>query len=389
MLNNEQDILIAKFLCGEATPAEAMDLEDWADLSPANRSYLDSCARLFDLQTEADAVEGRPGDWENIETAILKKEMPQKRINRRWIGIAASLLIIISIGLLVEGLFKSKSNQVIYQTGLSAEKITLKDSSEILLFPHSSVAFHKGSGTKDRKILLTGSANFSVVHDASREFIVDMNHFYLRDIGTRFRILSSATADTILIRVIAGEIAMYDDFGSFAHAIAGETWTYIRTGKKLQALETRKIKDSARQKSAPIDSGSLKQGTDGKIPDTVIKLADTSIGLKRDSSMDYLYYSYPKSYPPDRGYTAQERSERRIKDSIESKRITDDLVREGLIVEGAHLFFELNDTAFILNGRRQSDAIFQKYKRKYAPATIGKGGAGWSWRHYSNAPANH
>lgn len=58
---NEQDTLISKYLAGEASPEEAMALEDWIAAAPGNKEQF---TRLFDI---ADAASGK---------VLYKKPLP-------------------------------------------------------------------------------------------------------------------------------------------------------------------------------------------------------------------------------------------------------------------------------------------------------------------------
>lgn len=43
------DDIITKYLCGEASPEEAIDIEQWLNESPQNRAYFDNMEQTFYL----------------------------------------------------------------------------------------------------------------------------------------------------------------------------------------------------------------------------------------------------------------------------------------------------------------------------------------------------
>ena len=112
-MSNAIDIqdLIARFLAGEASPEEAMRLEDWKRASAANKTYFDSAAKIFAL-TDLNEVETKSQVWINIKAEIDKKQNSEKVIVFRWwkLGIAASALILIGIGVL----FNDSNIKIIY-----------------------------------------------------------------------------------------------------------------------------------------------------------------------------------------------------------------------------------------------------------------------------------
>jgi len=73
------------------------------------------------------------------------------------------------------------------------------------------------------------------------------------------------------------------------------------------------------------------------------------------------------------------------KNNEDVKKILADLDKDRLISNHNHISFLLNNNEFILNGKKQSDEVFQKYKKKYYPQ---KAGETWTWSHsYNNDTA--
>lgn len=64
----------------------------------------------------------------------------------------------------------------------------------------------------------------------------------------------------------------------------------------------------------------------------------------------------------------------------DAAKIKIDLINEGLVSDTNHIHFTINDKEFILNGVRQSPAVFQRYKDEYCRCSV-TGDTGWSWTH--------
>ncbi|HLX91597.1 MAG TPA: FecR family protein [Puia sp.] len=383
--DSETHILIARFYSGETEPEEAMRLEDWARLSEENRSYMNSVAAFFSIDVDRNRIDGEASAWQKLEDAVRKKNNA-KGIIRLWVaGIAASIVLVTLISLLASHISWHKSGQLVYHSDVASVKISLDDRSEITMLPHSSIELNKSSGSKNRRIKLNGSANFSIVHDPSREFIVDVNHLYVRDIGTSFGIIASGTGDTISIIVSQGSVYVYDDLGSSATAIAGEKWIYVRLQKNLR-LMAKQTKDSSLDESKHIAATPVKKMSAAKISAALVinhtHLQDTT----RDSLGKYANNTHPNIDQPDVRGAPTVRTEKWIRDSTQSARIVTDLVTDGLIIRGKPLSFTLSDSAFILNDKKQSDSVFRRYLEKYGGR---KAAAGWSWHHAENQPPKH
>jgi len=363
------DILITRFFSGEVLPEEALELDDWINRSPENRSYFTRYSKIFEATFDITSND-RNNAWKNVMDAIDKEkgDRRSKIINWRLSGIAASAILIFSIGLLINKFNKNDSGEIVHKADAISKEIVLKDNSEIIVSPHSSISIDKGYGVRNRKITLNGSARFSVIHNSSLALIVDVNTFHIKDIGTKFSVVTAPMSDTIFISVTDGRISVYDDFGSSENASAGEKVWYIRSKKKIVVFHLKQDTITATQTRNGI-------GVKTKDPDPVKKIPlPVSPGQgtdRRDSAQD-------PSYEED---TAQGRNAGRGRDSTQSERIVTDLVRDGLIVRGQPLYFNLSDTAFILNGKKQRDAIFNRYRDKYGGKPVP---AGWSWGHAEN-----
>jgi hypothetical protein len=69
-------------------------------------------------------------------------------------------------------------------------------------------------------------------------------------------------------------------------------------------------------------------------------------------------------------------AERRRLEAERDKKLVADLLQDGLITDPNNVTFTLDDKQVTINGKKQSDEIFQKYKDKYLPLNAG---SGWNW----------
>jgi len=375
------DILITKFFSGEALPEEAIELEDWANMSPGNKSYFNNYSKILAMPIEITYDE-RNRAWKNINDIIYKQESKPKSkvINWRLAGIAASIMLSLTIGLLIINYIQKENDTIVYKTGAASKTILLKDKSEIIVLPNSSIKINKEYGLTNRKIKLNGSATFSVVHNPSLEFVIDVNNIHIKDIGTRFNVVSSPTSDTIFINVDDGEILVYDDFGSSKNASSGENVLYIRSNKKLRGFHI---------KHEPSITTTKQDERPAEVKKQDLSIIKQSIPSTADSSgKGNPYPSYPSQYPLDQGYTPEGKQALIYKDSVETNEITTDMLRDKLITSEQSLSFRLSNTEFIINGKPQSNDIFQRYRKKYIPAS--SEGKEWVWSHNSETQgANH
>ena len=106
--------------------------------------------------------------------------------------------------------------------------------------------------------------------------------------------------------------------------------------------------------------------------------ADTNSAYSYANARPY-YANYRAGYRPDSAYRPEAIQDRHRRDSIAVAAITADMFKDGLITSDKVLNFTLSKTEFIINGEKQSDAIFERYKSKYVPIAEQRGN--WSWSH--------
>lgn len=95
------------------------------------------------------------------------------------------------------------------------------------------------------------------------------------------------------------------------------------------------------------------------------------------------YNNNPGNYPTDTwrsgdwdASSRQNAEERQRMDNERDKKLVADLVQDGLITDPKNVTFSLSDKKLLINGKKQSDDIYKKYKDKYMPDNTG---TGWNW----------
>lgn len=283
MINiNNIDDLIGKFLSGEASPEEAMLLEDWKNDHPDNLLYYSNSEKMFSLFHNENVAGNSDSKlaWEKIKNKI---EVPVKIIpvNRKasttWWA-AASIIFVIGIGLMLSYLFQTKKQQeIVYTATNEAKDVQLRDGTSVRISSHSNLLVDENFGNTNRTVHLTGSADFSVVHEEKLPFIVDAGNVFIKDIGTEFNVRSSADTDTVYVKVNKGIVLLFDSLGESLEIKATEKALYIRSIKKIV------------QVGAPTSINANVRFVNTSLKEVVMKLNsvyDTNIILENDQLND-------------------------------------------------------------------------------------------------------
>jgi transmembrane sensor len=199
----EMDALLSKYFSGEATPEEAMMIDDW------RMSNKEEFNALWDAWNATSATPHKPVDvataWQQMQPLAPRHKI--KRINPFvWVA-AATLLVCISI---TAALFFRKERDI--ETFISSnkiEKVFLTDSSVVILTPGSSLTYSASFNEKERNVVLKGEGYFDVRQMADKPFIVKVGAAEIKVLGTSFNVADTGIA--ITVRVYSGKVMMYND----------------------------------------------------------------------------------------------------------------------------------------------------------------------------------
>lgn len=239
------DDLISKFFSGEASPEEAMLLEDWKNQHPDNLLYYSNSEQVFFL------LAGEKGTQEiTIQPALEKikqgvdkttKVVPlKKNYFYAWV-VAACIVMLMGIVILFNMFFKKeKKQQLVYTTTQTSKQVKLADGTEILISSNSTLVVDKDFGIKNRMLHLKGNANFAVVHQDKIPFVVDAGAVFIKDIGTKFSIRSSVDTDTVFVKVDEGVVLLFDSIGASLEIKAMQKAMYVRSIRKIISGESMK-----------------------------------------------------------------------------------------------------------------------------------------------------
>ncbi|HEX7981667.1 MAG TPA: FecR domain-containing protein [Gemmatimonadaceae bacterium] len=144
----------------------------------------------------------------------------------RWLATAAALVVAVG------GVWYSRASSAPqYQTATTTRgqraSLTLGDGTRVILGPASTLRYDVTS--RARRVELTGLAQFQVVHDASRPFVVRAGRAEATDVGTTFTVRAFADEDAVVLAVTEGEIALRAGTGQLSLS-AGQVGRVDSTG---------------------------------------------------------------------------------------------------------------------------------------------------------------
>lgn len=293
-----------KFHAGEISSAEFKQLSDYVD------SIDDESLRkiLFEQWEEYDNYRVLPKQkMEEIYQRIEKRIASRKRmsLSRNFFRIAASFLLLISLGLSVYwGNQNREMRQLVSQTitvssgeeGISS--VTLPDGTRVKLNVNSVLSYAQDFGQKKREVTLSGEAFFEVKHDAEKKFVVNTNFIDITVLGTTFNVYAYEEKDFVELSLLKGHVrvASVKSPQNVLDVLPNEKVIYDKRTKKMSLYRTmNNVETSWLDKSLVLRGESLrkvfqflerKYGVEFKLTGINMLLNDTYTGVFNDYSLD-------------------------------------------------------------------------------------------------------
>lgn len=224
-LYNEMDDIITKYLCGEASPEEALMLEDWRNTSTFNNEYFIS------MQKTIQIIENTSTPNINSDNALIQVK---RSIRNKQLKIYGILFLVMVVLLTLGSWYYVQQNKT--KTIEAVQYVinkTLPDATIVNLEKKSKIVLDDAYNKSNRKIKLSGSATFKVVHNDQKPFIIETDQVFIEDLGTEFTITNHPDSDTIFVVVNEGIVRLYDRLGSEIIIKAGEKAWYVKSKKLI------------------------------------------------------------------------------------------------------------------------------------------------------------
>ncbi|MEN8117174.1 MAG: FecR family protein [Bacteroidota bacterium] len=214
----DKEEVIVRYLCNELNNAERQEFEKWINENPDNKNLFEDFKKLWSHSNNLSLVETTDidADWQktkqrmNFEQEAPTCSLPFNKNRFSFIRIAATIIILIGIGLLSKQFLFNSPELIMAESGEFKKEITLPDGSFILLNKHSQLTFPEKFKRKERLVSLSGEAFFEVVKNPEKKFKIDIDKNAIVEVlGTSFNINSTKTDGTVNVNVVSGKVAFY------------------------------------------------------------------------------------------------------------------------------------------------------------------------------------
>ena len=194
--------LLEKYLSGDATKEERIQVAEWVNISPENLKELMTLRRLY-VATLLNSG--------NVKYSAKKHRIKFTRI----VPIAASIAAILVCAVILHVVSKEDIGEkcvavkeINVPVGQRVHTV-LSDGTDVWLNSNSTLSFINDNADY-RKVCLNGEALFDVAKDKSRPFIVETQRNSIKVLGTKFDVSSYDDSQFFTVKLYDGKVEVTD-----------------------------------------------------------------------------------------------------------------------------------------------------------------------------------
>jgi transmembrane sensor len=213
-LNDVDELLMAKFLSGEANPEEAMQLHDWIHLSSENLENWKKVEGLWMIQSEVKY--SSPDKSEAKQIILGKVDRKSNQINYKSLLRVAAVVLMLIVSVVVlyiqyDPIPLAEKNWITQNSLDKLVEFKLSEGTTVVLNKNSGLEYPQQFDPKQRNVVLHGEAYFDVVSNPKQPFMITCNNIQLEVIGTSFNVRSDQEKKLVELQVIQGKVKMFND----------------------------------------------------------------------------------------------------------------------------------------------------------------------------------
>jgi len=219
--NGIDGILFGKYLAGEASPEEAIQLEDWISRSATNKLLFDQFVTTWNGIQSKTAYQSpnKEAAWHKIRQSIdtpqrkiggLRKLLVRYQLAAVVMGIA--ILSIIPLIFFIQTANDESVKNISFTSVSDVRQTTLPDGSSVVLNGNSVISYPEKFNPDQREVELRGEAFFTIVPDSARPFKVSFENVDIIVLGTSFN-LRKSDQESIETQVKTGRVKMFNASG--------------------------------------------------------------------------------------------------------------------------------------------------------------------------------
>lgn len=203
---------ITAYFSGELSDDELTNIETWADRQDGKELLMEMNRKMKQVEKAGFMFNDKTDlAWKKLNARIQEEEKPNMNFffePKRFIGIAASIIVLVGVGF---GIFKLLQNDLQMnnlQTAFNQSMVELADGTVVHLNGNSSLVYPVEFSGKNRSVKLVGEAYFEVTPDKQHPFVIETENARIQVLGTSFNVKAIHSQGEVEVLVTSGKVRL-------------------------------------------------------------------------------------------------------------------------------------------------------------------------------------
>jgi ferric-dicitrate binding protein FerR (iron transport regulator) len=236
-MNEEIDIILARYFCGEATKSELKILDEWLAKSKENEIEFHKLSLLYQYVSQKEVIPSFDTEkaLAQFKTHIHEKQKIRSNFKiSNFLKVAAAIAVLLVSTFTLFYFFNQHSKTIRLIADETLVEYEIYDNTKITLAQGSEVIYHS---KKESEIILKGKATFKVNSKTSATgIIVQAGETFIKDIGTIFTVDATNPHTYITVAVSEGEVWFYSNTNTGVYVKQNESAGYDVQTKQFEML---------------------------------------------------------------------------------------------------------------------------------------------------------
>lgn len=208
--NNKYWEKITSYFSNELSFDEKKSIEKWADDQDGKMLLTEMSIKMKNIDKAEQMYSEKTNlAWNKLHNRIEQEKMSDLSflsMHRNFIGIAASIIVLLSVGFGIFKLVQTNLQMNSLQTAFNQSQVELADGTIVHLNGNSSLQYPTQFKEKNRTVKLVGEAYFDVKPDKNHPFIIETERARIQVLGTSFNVRSSDSDGDVEVLVSSGKV---------------------------------------------------------------------------------------------------------------------------------------------------------------------------------------
>ena len=205
--------IVDHLLNGQQPDPTDNKLDEWQKASPENKGELEKYQKIWSAADGAFVIQKFDAGkaWSQVDSAIETKRNRARQIKNMALivsGMAASLLIFLSLNFFTDLFSTSGATIAMTTTYGSRSEVVLPDGSVVKLNAGSNLEYHYDKISKTRKVGFSGEAFFEVAKSKKPFVIETADGLKVKVLGTKFNLCTYPEDRTVQTSLLEGKVEM-------------------------------------------------------------------------------------------------------------------------------------------------------------------------------------